>query len=113
MIIGARTGTPLRISGLNRAEKSPLRNAAGNQNYLSAQGETYRWQQESAVVAKGTPAGSLPGLIDAGIFAAEVSGYAKAGIFPNGAPSTDGTYDADVATGVVSGLNLIWPASGG
>ena len=88
-------------------------NAAGNQNYLSAQGETYRWQQESAVVAKGTPAGTLPGLIDAGIFAAEVSGYAKAGIFPNGAPSTDGTYDADVATGVVSGLNLIWPASGG
>jgi NitT/TauT family transport system substrate-binding protein len=88
-------------------------NAAGNQNYLSAEGETYRWQQESAVVAKGTPAGTLPGLIDPGTFAAEVSGYAKAGIFPKGTPSTDGTYDADVATGVVSGLDLIWPASGG
>jgi ABC-type nitrate/sulfonate/bicarbonate transport system substrate-binding protein len=88
-------------------------NAAGNQNYLSAEGETYRWQQESAVVAAGTPAGTHPGLIDPGVFAAEVSGYTKAGIFPKGAPSTDGTYDADVASGVVSGLTLIWPASGG
>ena len=33
-------------------------NAAGNQNYLTPEGETYRWQQESAIVAKGTPPGS-------------------------------------------------------
>jgi NitT/TauT family transport system substrate-binding protein len=85
-------------------------NAAGNQNYLSAQGETYRWQQESAVVAKGTPAGTLPGLIDPGVFGAEVAAYAKAGVFQNGTPSTDNTYDADVAAGVVSGSTLVWPA---
>ena len=57
-------------------------NAAGNQNYLTAEGETYRWQQESAIVAKGTPPGSLPGLIDPGVFAAEVDAYAKAGRVP-------------------------------
>ena len=35
------------------------------------------------------------------MFAAEVDAYAKAGVFQNGTPSTDGTYDADVANGVV------------
>jgi len=85
-------------------------NAAGNQNFLSAAGETFRWQQESATVAKGTAPGALPGLIDPGVFAAEVSAYAKAGLFPNGPPSTDGTYDADVAAGVVRGGTLIWPS---
>ncbi len=85
-------------------------NAAGNQNYLSAEGETFRWQQESAIVAKGTPAGTAPGLIDPGVFAAEVSAYEKAGVFQHGTPSTDGTYDADVAAGVVSGTTLVWPA---
>jgi NitT/TauT family transport system substrate-binding protein len=84
-------------------------NAAGNQNFLSAAGETYRWQQESAIVSKGTAPGTLPGLIDPGVFAAEVAAYAKSGVFPNGTPSTDGTYDADVASGVVSGTTLIWP----
>ena len=88
-------------------------NAAGNQNYLTEEGETYRWQQESAIVAKGTPPGSLPGLIDPGVFASEVDAYTKAGVFPSGTPSTDGTYDADVANGVVSGTTLIWPATGG
>ena len=88
-------------------------NAAGNQNYLTQEGETYRWQQESAIVAEGTPPGSLPGLIDPGVFASEVNAYTKAGVFPSGTPSTDGTYDADVANGVVSGTTLIWPATGG
>jgi hypothetical protein len=63
-------------------------------------------------VAKGTPPGAAPGLIDPGVFAAEVAAYAKAGVFPNGTPSTDGTYDASVANGVVSGTTLIWPANG-
>jgi ABC-type nitrate/sulfonate/bicarbonate transport system substrate-binding protein len=88
-------------------------NAAGNQNYLSAQGETFRWQQESAIVAKGTPAGTAPGLIDPAVFAAEVAAYAKAGVFLKGTPPTDGTYNADVATGVVSGTTLVWPAVAG
>jgi hypothetical protein len=41
-----------------------------------------------------------------------VNAYTKAGVFPSGTPSTDGTYDADVANGVVR-HHLIWPATSG
>jgi NitT/TauT family transport system substrate-binding protein len=89
-------------------------NAAGNQNFLTTQGETYRWQQESAIVKRGTPAGEPPGLVDGSILQNEVAFYAKANIFPNGAPSTSGTYDEQVARGVFGpGGALIWPATGG
>jgi NitT/TauT family transport system substrate-binding protein len=84
-------------------------NAAGNQNFLTVAGETYRWQQESSIAAKGTPAGQPVGLIDPNVFKSEVAAYAKAGIFPDGTPPTDGTYDASVAAGVFSGNTLVWP----
>jgi NitT/TauT family transport system substrate-binding protein len=85
-------------------------NAAGNQNFLTAAGETFRWQQESSIAQRGTPAGQPVGLIDPSIFKSEVAAYAKAGIFPDGTPATDGTYNADVAAGVFSGTTLAWPA---
>jgi NitT/TauT family transport system substrate-binding protein len=89
-------------------------NAAGNQNFLTAQGETYRWQQESAIVQRGTPAGEPPGLVDGPLLENEVAFYAKANIFPNGAPSTAGTYDEKVARGVFGADGtLVWPATGG
>ncbi len=87
-------------------------NAAGNQNYLTAEGENYRWQQESAIVDKGTPPGQVPGLVDPGILTAEVDAYAKAGVYQNGTPSTEGTFDADVANGVLKNGVLVWPSGG-
>ncbi len=87
-------------------------NAAGNQNFLTTEGETYRWQQESAVVEQGTPAGEAPGLIDGATLEYEVASYAKANIFPNGPPSTAGTYDEGLARALfASDGTLIWPAS--
>ena len=86
-------------------------NAAGNQAFLTEAGETYRWQQESATVAKGTPSGPV-GLIDPAVFKNEVDAYTKAGVFKNGAPSMDGTYDEAVAAGLHdSSGQLIWPTS--
>ena len=87
-------------------------NAAGNQNYLTAEGETFRWQQESAIVARGTAPGQVPGLIDPAVLIAEVDAYAKAGVYQSGTPSTDGTYDADVANGVIANGALVWPSGG-
>ena len=51
-------------------------NAAGNQNFLTEAGETYRWQQESATVDKGTPSGPV-GLIDPAMFMNEVAAYTR------------------------------------
>jgi len=85
-------------------------NAAGNQNYLTQEGETYRWQQESAVVQRGTPAGEPVGLVDEAVLKAEVDAYAKIGVFKGAAPATEGTYDATVARGVYdAGGKVIWP----
>jgi NitT/TauT family transport system substrate-binding protein len=73
-------------------------NAAGNQNFLSQEGETFRWTKEAAEVKKGTPTGPI-GLIDPAVFTAEVAAYVAAGSLKT-APTTDGTYDVAVATGV-------------
>jgi NitT/TauT family transport system substrate-binding protein len=86
-------------------------NVAGNQNFLTEAGETYRWAQESATVAKGTPSGPI-GLTDPALLTAEVDAYADAGVFAAGKPSTTGTYDESVAKGVYDASGtLVWPAS--
>ncbi len=72
-------------------------NAAGNQNFLTEEGETFRWQQELAEVRKGTPAGEPVGLIDPAKLEAEVQAYAAAGVFDGAAPATAGTYEASLA----------------
>ena len=85
--------------------------AAGNQNFLTEAGEAFRWQQESAIVGRGTPADAPVGLIDPTRLQAEVDAYAKAGVFTGGAPSTTGTYDEKVAQGVFANGALVWPNS--
>jgi ABC-type nitrate/sulfonate/bicarbonate transport system substrate-binding protein len=85
-------------------------NAAGNQNFLTEAGETYRWQQESATVKKGTPSGPI-GLIDPQVFQDEVEAYTAAGVYKS-PPVTDGSYDESVAEGLYdSSGKLIWPTS--
>jgi NitT/TauT family transport system substrate-binding protein len=85
-------------------------NAAGNQAFLTEAGETYRWQQESATVKKGTPSGPV-GLIDPKVFQDEVAAYTAAGVYKT-PPVTDGSYDESVADGLFdSSGKLIWPSS--
>ncbi|HEY8060677.1 MAG TPA: hypothetical protein VID94_18055, partial [Acidimicrobiales bacterium] len=78
---------------------------------LTEAGETYRWKQESALVAKGTPSGPV-GLIDPAVLKNEIEAYTKAGVFGDAPPSMDGTYDESVAGSLhVSSGKLIWPTS--
>jgi len=86
-------------------------NAAGNQNFLTEQGEKYRWQQESALV-QSSSGGKPVGIIDAALLKSEIDAYAKAGVFTKGTPSTDGTYDEKLAAELYdSSGKLIWPTS--
>lgn len=72
--------------------------AAGNPNYLTQQGETFRWTEELTEIAAGTPSGPV-GLIDPARLQAEVDAYVAAGVLPS-APDLTGTYDADLAAGL-------------
>ncbi len=60
--------------------------AAGNQNFLTEEGETFRWQEEMKAVLESTPDGQPVGLIDPALFRAEYDAYVAAGVWPDGAP---------------------------
>lgn len=85
--------------------------AAGNQNFLTEAGETFRLQQEVAAVQKGTPSDSPIGLIDADLFKAEYDAYVEAGVWPDGAPKYGEYFDTAVAAGVYGDDGkVIWPS---
>ncbi len=73
-------------------------NAAGNQFFLTQDGETFRWERELTEIRAGTPTGPI-GLIDPVLLEAEVTAYVEAGVLDS-TPTLDGTYDADLAAGL-------------
>ncbi len=87
-----------------------LINANGNKNYLSIDGERFRWKIESKVVTDSTPKGQSVGIIDPALLRAEVAAYTQAGVFKT-EPATDGTW-SDIAKAVYGpDGTVIWPAS--
>ena len=84
--------------------------AAGNQAFLTQEGETYRWEQELAAVIASTPEGQPVGLIDPAIFEAEYDAYVEAGVWPDGAPDYVEAYDAAPAAAAYDADGtVIWP----
>jgi ABC-type nitrate/sulfonate/bicarbonate transport system substrate-binding protein len=82
---------------------------AGNQNHLTEEGESFRWQTESKIVVDTTPKGEPLGLVDADQLKAEVDAYTAAGVFAS-APSMDGTYNSNLIKGVYDTKGtVIWP----
>lgn len=86
-------------------------NAGGNPNYLSPDGEKFRWNTEAALIKSLTPAGTGFGLPDEAALKAEVEAYAAAGVYGDaGTPSTDGRVDATVLAGIFNADGtVIWP----
>ena len=84
--------------------------AAGNQFFLTEEGETYRWTQELAVVLSSTPQGEPVGLIDGDLFRAEYDAYVEAGVWPDGAPEYTESFDpAPAAAAYGPDGKVIWP----
>jgi ABC-type nitrate/sulfonate/bicarbonate transport system substrate-binding protein len=84
--------------------------AAGNQNFLTEEGETYRWTQELGVVLASTPQGEPVGLIDPDLFRAEYDAYVEAGVWPDGAPEYTESFDpAPAAAAYGPDGKVIWP----
>jgi ABC-type nitrate/sulfonate/bicarbonate transport system substrate-binding protein len=84
--------------------------AAGNQNFLTEEGETYRWTQELGVVLASTPQGEPVGLIDPDLFRAEYDAYVEAGVWPDGAPEYTESFDPGPAAAAYGpDGKVIWP----
>ena len=83
----------------------------GNPNFLSPEGETFRWNTESKLVADTTPKGEAVGLPDAVGLQAEVDAYAKIGLFGGKVPDITKRFDASALKAIYStDGKVIWPS---
>ncbi len=83
--------------------------ANGNPNFLSPEGEIFRWSTEATIVAEGAVGGSVPGTPDPVRLAEEVAAYAEVDLFGDGpAPTIDGRV-SEVAGRVTEGDAVVWP----
>jgi NitT/TauT family transport system substrate-binding protein len=84
-------------------------NGGGNPIFLTAEGETFRWETESRLVVESTPAGQPIGLPDAELLQTEVETYTAAGSFDE-VPDIAARFDADVLAEVYDESGeVIWP----
>ncbi len=82
-----------------------------NLSGLSLDGETFRWQTESKLVADGTPDGQPVGLPDGAELKSELQAYAKIGLFGGTAPDITDAYNADVLLAIYGEDDtVVWPA---
>jgi ABC-type nitrate/sulfonate/bicarbonate transport system substrate-binding protein len=85
---------------------------AGNPNFLSPESETFRWETEAALINATTPSDQSVGAPDAVGLTAEVTEYAKIGLFDGKAPDITKLFDASVLKGIYDAQNhVIWPKS--
>ena len=84
--------------------------AAGNQNFLTEAGESYRLGEELQLVLDGTPSGTPVGLIDPAVFDAEYAAYVEAGVWPDDVPEDGKYYDTELAAGLYGDDGkVVWP----
>lgn len=89
-----------------------LVNANGNPNFLSAEGEAFRWGIDSALITAGTPDGTGYGVPDVDALQLELDSYGAIGLFGDSeVPNAAALIAADIIATIydASGV-LIWPA---
>jgi NitT/TauT family transport system substrate-binding protein len=107
------------LRGLNDALADPeaaalaafeLVESGGNPNFLSLDGETFRWQTDAALVLATTPADTYPGVPVEAEFAEQIEAYDAVGMYPEGAPEMDGRFSMLAADLYDDAGTIIWPA---
>lgn len=87
-----------------------LINGNGNPNFLSPEGEVFRWKTEAELITATTPDGVGVGVPDAAGLQAEVDAYAAVGLFGDTTPSIEDRFDPDlVASLYAADGTVIWP----
>ncbi len=88
-----------------------LINGNGNPNFLSPEGEAFRWATDAQLITDTTPEGSFPGSPDADQLAAEIAAYDAVGVYGEaGAPAIEGRFDPNLVPNLYNADGVvIWP----
>jgi NitT/TauT family transport system substrate-binding protein len=86
-------------------------NGNGNPNFLSPEGETFRWTTDARAIAEQTPEGSGIGVPVAEELEAQIKAYDEVGVYGDaGAPPVEGRFDSTVVAGVYANDGtVVWP----
>ena len=89
-----------------------LINGNGNPNFLSPEGEEFRWTTDARLISDTTPDDSFPGVPDPALLAAEIEAYDAVGVYGDaGAPPVEGRYSPDLVADLYGADGtVIWPA---
>ena len=86
--------------------------ANGNPNFLSPEGEVFRWGTEAELISTRTPIGVAPGTPDLASLAAEITAYQQVSFFGPGEVPEHPRYVDDSLARNVTGANgtIVWPS---
>jgi NitT/TauT family transport system substrate-binding protein len=85
-------------------------NGNGNPNFLSPEGEAFRWATDAETIVATTPEGSDIGVPNGDELERQVEAYAEVGYFGDGdAPEVDGRYDEDLVADLYDSGEVVWP----
>ncbi|HUV18155.1 MAG TPA: ABC transporter substrate-binding protein [Ilumatobacteraceae bacterium] len=88
-----------------------LINSGGNENFLSPEGEVFRWSTDAALISELTPAGTGYGVADAAALQNELDTYGEVGLFGDAETPTAADYLSNILDGVYDAdATVIWPA---
>ena len=89
-----------------------LINAGGNPNFLSPEGEVFRWTTDAATITGLTPDGTPVGMPDIEMLQTELDTYAETGLFgEDETPDAADVVGLDLMERIHDGSVVIWPAS--
>lgn len=86
-------------------------NGGGNPNFLSPEGEAFRWNTDADAIVLLTPADSEIGVPIAEELEAQIAAYDEVGVYGEaGAPEIEGRFDPDLVEGLYADDgSVIWP----
>jgi NitT/TauT family transport system substrate-binding protein len=87
-----------------------LINSGGNPNFLSPEGEVFRWTTDAALISELTPAGTGYGVPDVAALQNELDTYADVGLFGDLETPKAADYLSDLLDQIYDGAVVIWPS---
>ena len=89
-----------------------LINAGGNPNFLSPEGEVFRWTTDAATITVLTPEGTPFGMPDVDSLQVELDTYAETGLFGDGdVPDAAAIIGLELMESIHDGVSVVWPAN--